>query len=219
MRDALLAADRDDRLALGVELDAQRLWYQWQIAMDIPEAAETVLPLRNATVADRTSLAIDAGPRSISGRNAAAVDCSGDYTGVPVKDAQGKDGADLVTANELVVPVGKPVRVHLRTVDVIHSFWIPKLSGKVDMIPNRANFLWFQADNPGYYYGQCAEYCGDSHAIMRFRVIALPQAEYDVWLANQRQPARTVGNASANAVWPKVVLIMISRFANRIALA
>ena len=100
--------------------------------------------------------------------------------------------APLVTGNELVVPAGRPIRVHLRTIDVIHSFWIPKLAGKVDMIPNRPNFLWFQADRPGYFYGQCAEYCGESHAIMKFRVIALAPADYDKWLANQKAPARTV---------------------------
>ena len=100
--------------------------------------------------------------------------------------------APLVTGNELVVPAGIPIRVQLRTIDVIHSFWIPKLAGKVDMMPNRGNFLWFKADRPGYYYGQCAEYCGESHAIMRFRVIALSAPAYAKWLENQKQPARTL---------------------------
>ncbi|MSU46753.1 MAG: cytochrome c oxidase subunit II [Lacunisphaera sp.] len=114
--------------------------------------------------------------------------------------------AALVTGNELVVPAGTPVRVHLRTIDVIHSFWIPKLAGKVDMMPNRPNFVWFKADKPGYYYGQCAEYCGESHAIMRFRVIALSAADYVKWLANQKQPARTVTvqTAAADAALPHV---------------
>jgi cytochrome c oxidase subunit 2 len=107
--------------------------------------------------------------------------------------------APLVTGNELVVPAGRPIRVHLRTIDVIHSFWIPKLAGKVDMMPNRPNFLWFKADRPGYFYGQCAEYCGESHAIMKFRVIALAQPDYDKWLANQKEPARSVTAASAAA--------------------
>ena len=105
----------------------------------------------------------------------------------------------LSTGNELVVPVSTPIRVQLRTVDVIHSFWIPKLAGKVDMMPNRPNFLWFKADKPGYYYGQCAEYCGESHAIMKFRVIALSPSDYVKWLDNQKQPARTV-TADAAAV-------------------
>jgi cytochrome c oxidase subunit 2 len=98
----------------------------------------------------------------------------------------------LTTANELVIPAGRPVRVNLRTIDVIHSFWIPKLAGKVDMIPNRANHLWFQADQPGYYWGQCAEFCGDSHAVMRFRVVALGPKDFNDWLTQQSAPARDV---------------------------
>lgn len=108
----------------------------------------------------------------------------------------GASEVPLVTANELVIPAGRPVRVHLRTVDVIHSFWVPKLAGKVDMIPNRANFLWLKADQPGYYYGQCAEYCGESHAIMKFRVIALSDVDYVRWLNRQKETARTATAAA-----------------------
>jgi len=100
--------------------------------------------------------------------------------------------APLITANELVIPAGRPVRVNLRSVDVIHSFWVPKLAGKVDMIPNRGNHLWLQADEPGYFWGQCAEFCGESHALMRFRVIALAEPEFEAWLENQKTLARTV---------------------------
>jgi cytochrome c oxidase subunit 2 len=108
------------------------------------------------------------------------------------------DGAGpLVTGNELVIPAGRPVRIQLRTMDVIHSFWVPKLAGKVDMIPNRANHLWLKADEPGYFYGQCAEFCGDSHAIMRFRVIALSESEFAVWVKNQKRPARAAVPAVA----------------------
>ena len=114
-----------------------------------------------------------------------------DYPSELVKLPNGGE-APLATGNELVVPAGTAIRVQLRTVDVIHSFWIPKLAGKVDMMPNRANFLWFKADKPGYFYGQCAEYCGESHAIMKFRVIALSAADYVKWLDNQKQSARTV---------------------------
>jgi cytochrome c oxidase subunit 2 len=105
----------------------------------------------------------------------------------------------LVTGNELVIPAGRPVRINLRTVDVIHSLWIPKLAGKVDMIPNRANFLWLKADKPGYFWGQCAEYCGDSHAVMRFRVVALGPKEFNEWLDQQLQPARSVATRAADA--------------------
>lgn len=98
----------------------------------------------------------------------------------------------LIVANELVVPAGRPVHINLRTNDVIHSFWIPKLAGKVDMIPNRGNFLWFKAEEPGYFWGQCAEYCGDSHAVMRFRVIALSAKDFAAWTEQQMAVARSV---------------------------
>lgn len=118
-----------------------------------------------------------------------------EYTGETMKLPSGGEGP-LVTGNELVIPAGVPVRIHVRTIDVIHSFWVPKLAGKVDMIPNRPNFLWLKADQPGYFYGQCAEYCGASHAIMRFRVIALSPADYVKWLDNQKNPARTATAAA-----------------------
>jgi cytochrome c oxidase subunit 2 len=105
--------------------------------------------------------------------------------------------APLVTANELVIPAGRPVRIHLRTVDVIHSFWVPKLAGKVDMIPNRANFIWMKADQPGYFWGQCAEFCGDSHAVMRFRVVALAEKEFAEWRDQQVRAGRTVAPPAA----------------------
>lgn len=105
--------------------------------------------------------------------------------------------AKLTVANELVIPAGRPVRINLRTYDVIHSFWVPKLAGKVDMIPNRGNHLWLEADEPGYFWGQCAEYCGESHAVMRFRVIALAQPDFDAWLAAQKQIAREATATSA----------------------
>lgn len=115
----------------------------------------------------------------------------------PSEQIQGS--GPLITANELVIPAGRPIHVNLRSVDVMHSFWVPKLAGKVDMIPNRANLLWFEASHPGYFWGQCAEFCGDSHAVMRFRVIALSPRDYQDWLAQQRSPAREVGPSSSRA--------------------
>jgi cytochrome c oxidase subunit 2 len=116
----------------------------------------------------------------------------------------------LVTANELVIPAGRPVHIDLRTLDVVHSFWVPKLAGKVDMIPNRPNHLWLEADQPGYFYGQCAEFCGDSHALMRFRVIALPAPEFAAWLAHQEQPARVVTPAAVAAAQNRPRLMFAS---------
>ncbi len=103
----------------------------------------------------------------------------------------------LITGNELVIPTNRPVHVNLRTADVIHSFWVPKLAGKVDMMPNRGNHLWLQADQPGYYWGQCAEFCGEDHAVMRFRVIALEPKEFAQWVAQQKLPARAVTATAA----------------------
>ena len=98
-------------------------------------------------------------------------------------------GQEVVTANEMVIPVGEPVNLKLYSKDVIHSFWVPKLAGKTDMVPNNENTMWFQADEPGVYYGQCAELCGESHAKMRFRVIAMPRPEFEAWLAKEASPA------------------------------
>jgi cytochrome c oxidase subunit 2 len=74
--------------------------------------------------------------------------------------------------------------------DVIHSFWVPKLSGKMDIIPNVTNETWFHASEPGVYYGQCAEFCGIAHAFMKFRAVAQPQEEWEQWVAGQQAPTR-----------------------------
>ena len=95
----------------------------------------------------------------------------------------------VVTANELHIPVGEVVNVNLASRDVLHSFWIPKLAGKVDMVPNNANTIWIQSDEAGEFFGQCAEFCGEAHALMRFRVIVEPRAEFDAWLLAQTAPA------------------------------
>ncbi|MDP6453238.1 MAG: cytochrome c oxidase subunit II [SAR202 cluster bacterium] len=96
---------------------------------------------------------------------------------------------EIVFANELHVPVGEVINIRLSSVDVIHSFWVPKIGGKVDMVPGNDNTMWLQADTPGYYYAQCAEFCGVSHALMRFRVIAEPREDFDAWLLEQASPA------------------------------
>ncbi|HEY8418169.1 MAG TPA: cytochrome c oxidase subunit II [Limnochordales bacterium] len=90
----------------------------------------------------------------------------------------------IVTGNEMRIPVGRPVRLTIETDDVIHKFWVPKLAGKMDAIPGRVNQMWLQADEPGVYWGQCAELCGTHHANMRLRVVALPPAEFEQWAAN-----------------------------------
>ncbi|MDR6851774.1 cytochrome c oxidase subunit 2 [Sphingomonas sp. BE123] len=94
----------------------------------------------------------------------------------------------MLDANELHIPAGRPVLVELESNDVIHSFWVPRLSGKLDMVPGRRNTLPIQADSPGVYAGQCAEYCGGPHALMGFVVVAHTPADFDAWLASRRMP-------------------------------
>lgn len=122
----------------------------------------------------------------------------------------------ITTANEMIIPAGKAIHIDLRSVDVIHSFWLPRIAGKVDLIPGRANYMWIQAgdnfdkwkaenapDAPneearaqyatyleeeihGYYYGQCAEFCGDSHARMLFRATVVDDNEFAEWIADEK---------------------------------
>ncbi|WP_046863485.1 cytochrome c oxidase subunit II [Microvirga massiliensis] len=101
---------------------------------------------------------------------------------------RGDGQAPVSSANELRVPVGEPVELFLRANDVIHSFWVPSLAGKTDMIPGRVNRTVIQADRPGIYRGQCAEYCGLQHTLMAFDVIAMPRNEFDAWLSGLAKP-------------------------------
>jgi cytochrome c oxidase subunit II len=101
-------------------------------------------------------------------------------------DPQGREA--VRDANELHIPTGTPVLLELQAADVIHSFWVPQLGGKMDMIPGRTNKLVIQADKPGIYKGQCAEYCGGPHALMGFLVVAHSPEDYVRW-RETRQPA------------------------------
>jgi cytochrome c oxidase subunit 2 len=96
----------------------------------------------------------------------------------------------FITANQLVVPVGESVRLNLTSADVIHSFWVPQLHYKRDLISGQMNYTWLQANEPGVYRGVCAEFCGDQHAHMMFTVVALEPDAYAEWLANEGSDAR-----------------------------
>jgi cytochrome c oxidase subunit II len=96
--------------------------------------------------------------------------------------------ANVVTANELHLPVGRTANLVLRSDDVIHSFWIPALGGKRDAFPGHTNYIWMTPDSPGTFPGQCYQLCGYSHANMRERAVIQSQAEFDAWLNAQRQP-------------------------------
>jgi cytochrome c oxidase subunit 2 len=104
----------------------------------------------------------------------------------------------LVTANELYVPIGKTVNFTLKSKDVIHSFWVPALSGKRDVVPNHANYLWYTPDSAtaDAWNGACVEYCGTSHANMRFKAFTVSQADFESWAAHQLQPAEGAAPAA-----------------------
>lgn len=99
-------------------------------------------------------------------------------------------GTGVVTANELHIPAGTDVKLILRTDDVLHSFWVPQLMPKTDLIAGQTNTMWLRADQSGHYRGQCAEYCGMQHAHMAFMVVAEPRAQFDAWLKWAGSPAR-----------------------------
>jgi cytochrome c oxidase subunit 2 len=101
------------------------------------------------------------------------------------------EGRRIESANELRIPVGRPVEIELTSADVIHSFWVPKLAGKTDAVPNHNNTMWFQAKEAGVYAGQCAEFCALSHAKMKFSVVAESEADFAAWLRAVAAPAAT----------------------------
>ncbi|MFP6640461.1 MAG: cytochrome c oxidase subunit II [Myxococcota bacterium] len=103
----------------------------------------------------------------------------------------------FTTANEMHLPVGRTAFLDLRSQDVIHSFWVPQLSGKTDLIPNRKNSMWMEPHETGLFVGQCAEYCGTQHAHMLLRVFVHPEAEFEQWAAEQKKNAERVAAVDA----------------------
>ena len=102
---------------------------------------------------------------------------------------------DITLTNEIRIPAGEPVQVRLTSTDVIHSFWVPELHGKFDLIPGRTHIFVLEADQPGEYRGQCAEFCGLRHARMTFTVIAMPPEEFTLWLNSQSESAVEIGDS------------------------
>jgi len=112
---------------------------------------------------------------------------------VEYEDAQ--PSRRVLTANELHLPLHRPVVLKVTSRDVIHSFWVPTLQGKRDLIPGMTTVMWLQADRAGRFRGQCAEFCGLQHAHMAFDVVAEPPASFEQWLAQARAPARVPGTS------------------------
>jgi cytochrome c oxidase subunit II len=130
-------------------------------------------------------------------KNAVEIEVTGHQWWWTVKYLNGDPSQEFETANEIHVPVGRPVIVKLNADDVIHSLWVPNLAGKKDLIPGRTALMEFRADRAGVYRGQCAEFCGYQHALMALFVIAEPQDKFDLWVAAQRLAAPPPPDAAA----------------------
>ena len=105
----------------------------------------------------------------------------------------------IYTANEIHIPVGRPVILRMSARDVIHSFWVPNLSGKKDLVPGRTTETWIEADSVGIYRGQCAEFCGHQHAKMAMEVVAESPADFERWAARMRAPAHAPADSMQEA--------------------
>jgi len=110
---------------------------------------------------------------------------------------ENRGGQSIVSANELRIPVGRPALLELTSADVIHSFWVPNLAGKLDMMPGRTTRLRLEANTAGIFRGQCAEYCGGPHALMAFEVVTMPPEEFEAWLERQAAPVNEPATPTA----------------------
>ncbi|WP_246208201.1 cytochrome c oxidase subunit II [Bradyrhizobium rifense] len=169
---------------------------QHALALDPPfenRAGQVVLGLGIATIIIVLALSVVsyAGQRSVFAKdpNALTLKITGHQWWWEVLYEADSPHLSFVTANEIRIPIEQPVRVQLESADVIHSFWVPSLTGKMDLITGQQNEIQFTAKTAGIYRGQCAEFCGLQHAHMAFSVIALPQDEFRRWREHENQSA------------------------------
>jgi cytochrome c oxidase subunit 2 len=127
-------------------------------------------------------------------QNALTVEVTGNQWWWQIRYPNSDPTRIVVTANEIHIPIGRPVMIRATSHDVIHSFWAPNLQGKIDLIPSRINTQWLQADHAGRFRGQCAEFCGMQHAHMAFWVVAEPEQQFEDWTSRQLQPAVSPGD-------------------------
>lgn len=156
------------------EQAARRIQYRWIIGggLILPVVSMSVLLAFGIPIGHRML------PLPVDGREVLQIDVTAHQWWWQVSyPAQG-----IGLRDELHIPAGQPVDLHLTSNDVIHSFWVPRLGGKLDMLPGRTNVLRLQADEPGIYHGQCAEFCGTGHAHMKFTVHAHAADEFAAWL-------------------------------------
>jgi len=168
-----------------------RKLFLWGGGVALPAVALTALVPYVMSVGHAT--------RAPTGPDRLSVDVTGALYWWDISYRRGDQRSGVTTANELRLPTGEPVELFLRANDVIHSFWVPNIAGKVDMIPGRTNRTVIQVDRPGIYRGQCAEYCGAQHSLMAFEVIAVPRADFDEWLTRLARPPSEPQSAELRA--------------------
>lgn len=175
-------------LALGRRRSAEPPSQQWQWSLVI--AGGVAAPFFAAVGVTAGSVSIgDETPPAPDARGGALIEVVGKRWWWEARYLD-PDGTVLaITANEIHVPAGERTVVRLTSDNVNHSFWVPAVQGKTDLIPGRANTILLQPDRPGTYLGQCAEFCGIQHALMLVRVVAQERAAFDEWLARQAEPA------------------------------
>ena len=160
----------------GDDPATQRRLHRWIVGGGVVLPLVVVLVVFAATL-----VAMRALPREATADDAMRID----VTGFQWRYEVSYPDAGVRLTDEMRLPVGRPVALHLRSEDVIHSFWVPELGGKLDMLPDGTNVLVLQADEPGEWGARCAEFCGLRHASMQLRVIAEPAEDFDSWLAAQ----------------------------------
>ena len=166
---------------------ANEKWFLWGGGIALPAITMLLLVPYVFTVGHET--------RAATTENRLTIEMKGHQYWWDVAYRPRETLSPIASANELRLPVGEPVELLLGADDVIHSFWVPNLAGKVDMIPGRVNRTVIQVDRPGIYRGQCAEYCGAQHSLMAFDVIAMPRRDFYLWLARLSQPVREPASA------------------------
>ena len=170
---------------------ANRTWFLWGGGVALPATTLALLIPYTSTVGHET--------RASGASARITVEVTGHIWWWEVSYRRPDEPAAVATANELRLPAGEPVELLLRSVDVIHSFWVPRIAGKTDMIPGRTTRMLVHVGAPGIYRGQCAEYCGLQHALMAFEAIVVPRAEFDAWLERLAKPVREPANAEHRA--------------------
>jgi cytochrome c oxidase, subunit II len=154
-------------------------------AVVIATAITVLILIVNLVYSVTTGSAMAALPR----KDALRIDVEGKQWWWQVTYEDPTPGNQIVTANEIHVPVGEPIQIIGTSHDVIHSFWAPNLFGKKDLIPGHTTATWFQADTAGVYRGQCAEFCGYQHAKMAVIIVAEPRSKFEAWYKAQQLPA------------------------------